>query len=114
MVAAIGGLVVSTHAQESGQMAMDAAVSRVRLACCGSAEDNGCLAFIFLFIFVQRLHQIATMEEIAEKIKENLVNAEELKQLLSQICGERYPDTNQFMTARHALEMNFPLYAELT
>ena len=50
MVAAIGGLVVSTHAQESGQMAMDAAVSRVRLACCGSVEDNGCLAFIFLLI----------------------------------------------------------------
>ena len=80
---------------------------------CGSAEDNGRLALPF-FIFVQRLHQIATMKDIAEKIEANLVNAEELKHFLGQICCERYPDPHQFKSERDALEKNFPMYAEGT
>ena len=65
-------------------------------------------------MFMQRLHQIAPMKEIAQKIKENLVNAEKLKHVLGQICCERYPDTNQFMRERHALQKNLALYAEGT
>ena len=54
-------------------------------------KTTGGLHFHF-FIFVQRLHQTGTIKDIAEKIEENLVNAEELKHFLGQICCERYPD----------------------
>ena len=76
-------------------------------------KTTGGLHFHF-FMFVQRVHQSNTIKDIAKKIEENLINAEELKHFLGQICCERYPDLQQFTRERQALEKNFPLYAEGT
>ena len=76
-------------------------------------KTTGGLHFHF-FMFVQRVHQSNTIKDIAKKIEENLINAEELKHFLGQICCERYPDLQQFTRERQALEKNFPRYAEGT
>ena len=62
-------------------------------------------------MFAQRLHQFATLKEIAEKIESGLANATELKHFLGQICCERYPDVEQFSRERSTLENNFPTYS---
>ena len=74
-------------------------------------KTTGSLHFHF-FMFVQRLHQFATLKEIADRITEGLVNATELKHFLGQICCESYPDANQFLQERDSLEKNFPAYSE--
>ena len=61
-------------------------------------------------MFVQRLHQFATLKEIGQKIEEGLVNASELTHFLGQICCERYPDVVQFRNERETLEKHFPMY----
>ena len=58
-------------------------------------KTTGGLHFHF-FMFVQRVHQSNTIKDIAKKIEENLINAEELKHFLGQICCETYPDLQQF------------------
>ena len=72
-------------------------------------KTTGGLHFHF-FMFVQQVHQTNTINDIAKKIEENPVNAEELKHFLSQIFCERYHDLQQFMSERHRLEKNSPLY----
>ena len=59
-------------------------------------KTTGGLHYHF-FMFVQRLHQFESLKDIAEKIKENLVNAAELKHFLGQICCESYPNVDQFV-----------------
>eukprot|EP00959_Pyramimonas_sp_CCMP1952_P150958 3159070-Pyramimonas_sp.AAC.1 len=76
-------------------------------------KTSGGLHYHF-FMFVQRLHQYATLKEIAEKIEEGLVQAEELKNFLGEICCESYTDVQQFNRDRASLEENFPTYAEKT
>ena len=56
------------------------------------------------FMFVQRLHQFATLKEIGQKIEEGLVEATELKHFLGQICCEKYPDVERFRQERESLE----------
>ena len=58
-------------------------------------------------MFVQRLHQFATLKEIAEQIKEGFVNAAELKHFLGQICCEQYPRVDEFNKERGTLEETF-------
>ena len=70
-------------------------------------KTSGGLHYHF-FMFVQRLHQFATLKEVAEKLKEGLVHSEEVKHFLSEICCEKYPDLNQFAMGRDSLEKNFP------
>ena len=69
-------------------------------------------ACAIIFMFVQRLHQFATLKEIAEKIESGLANATELKHFLGQSCCEKYPDVEHFSSERHMLEKNFPMYSE--
>ena len=76
-------------------------------------KTTGGLHYHF-FMFVQRLHQYATLKEIAEKLEEGLVQAEELKHFLGEICCERYSDVEQFNLDRASLEKNFPTYSEKT
>jgi len=76
-------------------------------------KTTGALHYHF-FMFVQRLHQFATLKEIAEKLEEGLVRAEELKHFLGQICRVSYPDLEQFKNERESLEKNFPTYGENT
>ena len=78
-----------------------------------SQKTTGALHYHF-FMFVQRLHQFTTLKEIAEKLEEGLVRAEELKHFLGQICRESYPDLEQFKNERASLEKNFPTYGEKT
>ena len=57
-------------------------------------KSNGSLHFHF-FTFVQRLHQFATMKEIAEMLEGKLVEAIELKQFLENLCCESYADPDK-------------------
>ena len=61
---------------------------------------------------MQRLHQYASLKEIAEKLEKELVVAQELKDFLSNICCESYPDVEQFKRDRQMLEDQFPTYSE--
>ena len=47
---------------------------------------------ISFFAFVQRLHQYASMKEIAEKLQEGLVKASELKDYAAAVNGIKLPD----------------------
>ena len=76
-------------------------------------KSTGGLHYHF-FMFVQRLHQYATLKEIAEKLEEGLVQANDLKHFLGEICCESYPDVQQFNHDRESLEKNFPTYSEQT
>ena len=78
-----------------------------------SQKVTGALHYHF-FIFVQRLHQYATLKEIAEKLKTGLVQAFELKNFTSAICCESYSDLEQFNQQRQELEDNHPTYSERT
>ena len=50
---------------------------------------NGSLHFHW-FLFIQRLHQYCTMQEIAERLREALVQSVELKQFLENLCVSTY------------------------
>ena len=52
-------------------------------------KSTGTLHYHF-FLFVQRLHQYASMQEIAEALRTGLVQTSELKHFVSNICFERY------------------------
>ena len=82
----------------------------------GSVEcqkSNGSLHFHF-FVFIQRLHQFATMKEIAEMLEKRLVEATELKQFVANICCERYEDAAKHLQDMPTLEANFQTYSEDT
>ena len=74
-------------------------------------KSNGSLHYHF-FVFIQRLHQYASMKEIAEKLEAKLVEADELKGFLANICCESYPNKEKFLKEMHRLEENFPTYSE--
>ena len=76
-------------------------------------KSNGSLHFHF-FQYIQRLHQFASMKEIASILKEKLVSAVELKQFLENICVESYADPAQHDDEVPKLEAAFPLYSEVT
>ena len=54
-------------------------------------KSNGSLHYHF-FLFVQRLHQYATVLEIAELLEQALANADDLKNFLAAICYTTYGD----------------------
>ena len=74
-------------------------------------KTTGSLHYHF-FLFVQRIHQYASLKEIAEKLERKLITAQELKDFLSNICCESYPDVEQFNRERQMLEEHFPTYSE--
>ena len=74
-------------------------------------KSNGSL-HLHLFAFVQRLHQYATMKEIAELLEKALVDAADLKQFLSNICCESYADVEKHQKEMPTLEEHFPTYSE--
>ena len=74
-------------------------------------KSNGSLHLHF-FAFVQRLHQYATMKEIAELLEKALVDAADLKQFLSNICCESYADVEKHQKEMPTLEERFPTYSE--
>ena len=76
-------------------------------------KSNGSLHFHF-FAFVQRVHQYATMKEIAELLEEKLVDAADLKHFLSNICCESYADVEKHQKEVPTLEEHFPTYSEIT
>ena len=57
-------------------------------------KSTGSLHYHF-FLFVQRLHQYASMKEIAELLEKRLVSARELKDFLSNISCESYSDVKK-------------------
>ena len=74
-------------------------------------KTTGALHYHF-FVFVQRLHQHASMKEIAEKLQGGLVAAQELKDFVAAISCESYTDLQRFQNERRMLEQNFPAYSE--
>ena len=74
-------------------------------------KTTGALHYHF-FAFVQRLHQYASMKEIAEKLQAGFVQANELKDYTAAICCESYDDLPLFERERAILEKNYPTYAE--
>ena len=76
-------------------------------------KTTGSLHFHF-FTFVQRLHQFASMKEIAELLEAKLVHAQDLKDFLANICCEQYADVHLHRREVASLEANFPTYSEKT
>ena len=76
-------------------------------------KSAGCLHYHF-FLFVQRLHQYATIAEIGEKFASKLVVASELKDFLSNICCESYSDLQGHLANVGYLESYFPQDTEHT
>ena len=76
-------------------------------------KTTGSLHFHF-FAFVQRIHQFASMKEIAAALEDELVKPGELKDFLANICCESYTDPMQFDAQRSYLEGAFPAYHEHT
>ena len=71
-------------------------------------------ACIFIFLFVQRLHQFGTLQEIAENLEKGSRESDELKQLLASICVTSYSDLQTHLSDLPMLERDFPKYAEDT
>ena len=86
-------------------------VARTRCSAVECQKSTGSLHYHF-FLFVQRLHQFATLKEIAELLETKLVEAWELKDFLANICCESYTDVEAFRQQRDSLEANFPAYSE--
>jgi len=76
-------------------------------------KSTGTLHF-HCFIFVQRVHQFSTLKEIAMKLQEGLLQAEDLKHYHSQICTESYPDLQHFVDNAEYLEQHCPTYSEMS
>ena len=76
-------------------------------------QKSGCLHFHF-FTFVQRLHQFATMQEIARMLEEKLVDSIELKQFLENLCCACYADLGKHRAEVEKLERDWPTYSEST
>jgi len=66
-------------------------------------KSNGSLHFHF-FAFVQRLHQFASMKEIAQCLQDELVEAKDLKQFVDNICCESYSKPEQQLAEMAQLE----------
>ena len=77
------------------------------------SEEQWQLALSF-FVFVQRLHQFVSMKKIAEDLEAKLVDGDELKAFLANICVESYADVVKFHEERAELEKQFPTYCEET
>ena len=67
---------------------------------------------LHFFLFVQRLHQYATMKDIATLLEKGFVEAAELKDFLSNITCETYADLPKHVTNLAYLEEHWPTYPE--
>ena len=63
-------------------------------AAVGMSEGQGMTGSLHLhwFVYGQRLHQFATLDEIASKLEQRLVNAEDLFRYYEEIACTEYPD----------------------
>ena len=55
------------------------------------------------FVFIQRLHQYGTLEEIAFLLERGIVNSVELKQFLENLCVSTYTDLPKHESEKSAL-----------
>ena len=76
-------------------------------------KSNGSLHFHW-FLFVQRLHQFGTLQEIGELLEKAVVNSTELKEFLENLCVTSYTDLSKHVAEKDELENNFPVYSEKT
>ena len=74
-------------------------------------KSSGSLHFHFK-LFVQRLHQYCTLQEIAELIQKGFADVGECKNYMANICMESYPDADRHKRAAMELEKNWPRYDE--
>ena len=72
---------------------------------------SGALHFHF-WVYVQRLHQMKTLKEIATLLPAKLCNVETFKQFIGNLCREDYPDLASFTQQIHAVEQCWPTYNE--
>ena len=81
---------------------------------CGAVEcqkSSGSLHFHF-WAFIQRAHQMHTLEEIANMLESALLNAEDLKRFCAHMCCESYPDEKAYAGAQKDLEKRWPQFNE--
>ena len=76
-------------------------------------KSNGSLHFHW-FLFIQRVHQYSTMQEIAALLEEAIIESVELKQFLENLCVSTYTDLPKHLSEQEELEKNFPVYSEDT
>ena len=77
---------------------------------CGAVEcqkSSGSLHFHF-WAFIQRAHQMHTLEEIANMLESALLNADDLKRFCAHMCCESYPDEKAYAGAQKDLEKRCP------
>ena len=74
-------------------------------------KSNGSLHYHF-FLFVQRLHQYCTVQEIAKILEEGLAAATDLKEFIANICCTSYSDLESNKNEVEKLEAHFPTYSE--
>ena len=72
---------------------------------------SGALHFHF-WVYVQRLHQMKTLKEIATFLQAKLCNVETFKQFVGNLRREDYPDLPSFTQQIHAVERCWPRYTE--
>ena len=67
---------------------------------------------LHLWCFGQRLHQYHSLYGIAKLLQEGIASAQELKDFLSNICCESYPDLAQYDANIADVEQNWPKFSE--
>ena len=74
-------------------------------------KKSGALHLHFWF-FGERLHQHHTLEQIAEKLRDGLVDGESLKRFLAEMCVESYPDAEKHAADIANVEEQWPRFHE--
>lgn len=69
-------------------------------------QKSTCSLHYRFFVFIQRLHQFASVKEIGELLEAMQVHANELKEFLANICCESYSDLRQHIANLTPLETN--------
>ena len=74
-------------------------------------KKSGALHLHFGF-FGERLQQHHTLEQIAEKLRDGLVDGESLKRFLAEMCVESYPDAEKHAADIANVEEQWPRFHE--
>ena len=68
---------------------------------------------LHLWFFGQRIHQYSSLEEIAQLLQLQLLDANDFKDFLNNLCCETYPDLAQHNAEIATLEKQWPKFTEM-
>ena len=87
-------------------------LGRVDAAICAfeSQKAEGVL-HLHMFLFPQMAHEYLALPEIAGRIREGVLSAEDFKTFVSTARCAQYPDNDLFKTERATIERTWPTFA---